>query len=115
MWFAQSRVWPNASNRGGTASRPALRTDATSASFDAQQIENEIRDLQAALERGRGKLAPETVQVLEENLRTIHKALQDARTALAQDPANSELKNYLAGAVQRKLDFVRRAATLAGV
>ncbi len=115
VWFAQSRVWPNASNRGGTASRPALRTDATSASFDAQQIENEIRDLQAALERGRGKLAPETVQVLEENLRTIHKALQDARTALAQDPANSELKNYLAGAVQRKLDFVRRAATLAGV
>jgi anti-sigma factor RsiW len=105
VWIASDRMSP----------RTAARTEATAASFDAGQIETEIHDLQAALERGKGKLAPETVQVLEENLRIIHKALDDARTALAQDPANRELQDYLAGSVQRKLDMVKRAAELAGV
>lgn len=109
VWFAQSRIAPTRSSQVATRDVPA--TDA----FNANQIENEILDLQAALERGRGKLAPETVQVLEENLRVIHKALNDARTALAQDPANVELKDYLAGSVQKKLDMVKRAAELAGV
>ena len=90
-------------------------TDAALADFDAGRIEGEISDLQRALDRGRGKLDPKTVQVLEENLRIIRKAAEDARQALEQDPANRELQDYLAGSVQRKLDLVRRAATLAGV
>jgi hypothetical protein len=115
VWFAQSRLVPSGAKPSAVVSRGTTGTDATSASFDANQIEDEIRDLQAALERGRGKLAPETVQVLEDNLRIIHKALDDARTALAQDPANVELKDYLAGSVQKKLNMVKRAAELAGV
>lgn len=116
IWFAQDRL----ANRGGEAG-VAVRdsapggTDASSAGLEADRIEQEIHDLQAALERGRGKLAPETVQVLEDNLRTIHKALDDARTALEQDPANRELRDYLASSVQRKLELMRRAAVLAGV
>jgi len=97
---------------GGSAT---VGLDASAAAFDPERIEGEIHDLQSALERGRGRLEPETVQVLEENLRVIHKALDDARAALARDPANRELKDYLAGSVQRKLDLVRRAADLAGV
>lgn len=85
------------------------------ASFDASQIEGEIGQLQAALERGRGKLDPKTVQVLEDNLRIIRKATEDAKAALEADPANLDLQDYLAGSVQRKLDLVRRAATMAGV
>ena len=110
-WFVRTRI--PASGTSQIATRGG--TDASSAAFDPNQIETEIRDLQAALDRGRGKLAPETVQVLEDNLRIIHKALEDARTALAQDPANSDLKDYLAGSVQKKLDMVKRAAVLAGV
>jgi hypothetical protein len=108
-WFVQTRTIP-----AGTPSQTTTHVD-PNANFNADHIENEIQDLQAALERGRGKLAPETVKVLEENLRVIHKALNDARTALAQDPANVELKDYLAGSVQKKLDMVKRAAELAGV
>jgi putative zinc finger protein len=107
VWFAQPRFAP----QGAGSSQVSPGTEA----FNANNIEKEILDLQAALERGRGKLAPETVLVLEDNLRIIHKALDDARTALAQDPANHELKDYLAGSVQRKLDMVKRAAELAGV
>lgn len=107
VWFAQPRFAPP----GTGSSQVAPDTDV----FNASNIEKEILDLQAALERGRGKLAPETVQVLEDNLRVIHKALDDARTALAQDPANHELKDYLAGSVQKKLDMVKRAAERAGV
>jgi len=100
---------------GPVAGSTTVGVDASAAAFDPERIEGEIHDLQTALERGRGRLAPETVQVLEENLRVIHKALDEARAALAQDPANRELKDYLAGSVQRKLDLVRRAADLAGV
>ncbi len=115
VWFAQGRKASD-STRAGVATTPAVtETDAASADFDASRIEGEIGELQLALERGRGKLDPKTVQVLEDNLRIIRKATEDARQALEQDPANRELKDYLAGSVQRKLDMVRRAAVLAGV
>jgi len=98
-----------------TVAKGPQSTTYTSAGFDPAQIEGEIGQLQQALDRGRGKLDPKTVQVLEENLRIIHKATEDARKALEQDPANRDLQDYLAGSVQRKLDLVRRAAVMAGV
>jgi len=97
------------------AARPNTGTDASAASFDATQIESEIGQLQLALDRGRDKLDPKTVQVIEENLRIIRKATEDARRALEQDPANRDLEQYFAGSVQSKLELVRRAAQLAGV
>jgi len=121
VWFAQGGLNGRATREGLAVRQgtPPSYTDggtnASAAGFDADRIENEIQTLQAAVERGRGRLAPETVKVLEDNLAIIHKALSDARTALEQDPANHELKDYLAGSVQRKLDLVRRAADLAGV
>jgi|SRR5262245_11826746 len=116
VWLVQGRLASRTSGEGLAVrgSAPVLQ-DASAAGFDAARVEQEIRDLQAALDRGRGKLAPETVQVLEDNLRIIHKALDDARTALEQDPSNAELKQYLAGSVERKLELMRRAAVLAGV
>jgi hypothetical protein len=115
LWAARGQFTPAV--RPGTVAteQPAAGLDAASASFDPSQIEGEIGQLQAALDRGRGKLDPKTVQVLEDNLRIIRKATQDARAALEADPANSDLQDYLAGSVQRKLDMVRRAAAMAGV
>lgn len=85
------------------------------ASFDAERMESEIVALQVALERGRGKLDPVTVQVLEDNLAVIRRALDDAKRALAEDPANTELRDYFADSVGRKLELVRNAAAMAGV
>jgi anti-sigma factor RsiW len=93
----------------------APQSDVSVASFDATAIESEIGQLQQALSRGRDKLDPKTVQVLEENLRIIRRATEDARRALEQDPANRDLEQYFAGSVQSKLELVKRAAQLAGV
>ncbi len=116
LWAARAQFSPAV--RPGTlaSSQPSVSgTDVATASFDASQLESEIGQLQHALDRGRGKLDPKTVQVLEDNLRIIRKATQDARAALEADPANVDLQDYLAGSVQKKLDMVRRAAAMAGV
>ena len=98
------------------SAQPGTGTEGSSfASFDATQIESEIGQLQQALDRGRDKLDPKTVQVLEDNLRIIRKATEDARHALEQDPANRDMQQYFAGSVRSKLELVRRATQLAGV
>jgi hypothetical protein len=124
-WVVQNRMTPalrpvadqrqSAPATGfGSTAQPG-GTDASAASFDATAIESEIVQLQQALDRGRDRLDPKTIEVLEENLRIIRKATEDARHALEQDPANRDLKQYFAGSVQSKLELVRRAAQLAGV
>jgi len=118
VWLVQGRVTGRTTGGGvavGDAASSAPVLQASTVDFDPGRLDQEIRDLQAALERGRDRLAPETVKVLEDNLRIINQALNDARTALEQDPANADLRDYLAGSVQRKFELVRRAATLAGV
>ncbi len=90
-------------------------SSASAASFDAAHVEGEIADLQAALDRGRGKLDPKTVEVLEKNLKLIKEATEDAKRALAADPANRDLQNYFASNVQSKIDLMKRATSLAGV
>jgi negative regulator of sigma E activity len=119
-WVVQDRMMSGLRQAAVKPAKPATSaqpgTGTTSvASFDAAQIESEIVQLQQALDRGRDKLDPKTVQVLEENLRIIRKATEDARHALEQDPANRDLLQYFAGSVQSKLELVRRATQLAGV
>lgn len=116
LFAARGQFRPGVRPRTSTlAVQSNTGTQVSSASFDASQIEGEIGQLERALERGRGKLDPKTVRVLEDNLRIIRKATEDAKAALEADPANVDLQDYLAGSVQRKLDLVRRAATMAGV
>ena len=97
----------------GTASTPAASVQL--ASFDAVKVEGEIAELRTALERGRGKLDPRTITVLEKNLALIQQATTEAKRALAADPANQDLENYFAGTVQRKLDLMKRATVMAGI
>jgi len=117
-WMVQDRMMQGLRQAAVQPANPgtAAPPNTTSvAAFDATQIESEIVQLQQALDRGRDKLDPKTVQVLEENLRIIRKATEDARRALEQDPANRDLLQYFAGSVQSKLELVRRATQLAGV
>jgi hypothetical protein len=69
-----------------------------------------VADLEAVLDRGREVLDPETVRVLEENLETIDRALQEAEDALMQDPASAVLQRFLADMLRRKMDLLRKAA-----
>lgn len=72
--------------------------------------EEAVADLETVLERGREVLDPETVRVLEENLRTIDLAIQDAQYALMNDPASTVLQRFLAENLRKKVDLLRRAA-----
>jgi anti-sigma factor RsiW len=105
-------------SRGDLQVRPnataaAARPDAVPASFDDTEYDAAVADLQRALQSGRGQLDPATVNVVEQNLAIIDQAVDDARRALAQDPANSDLSGYVLETRRRKLDLLRHAAALA--
>lgn len=73
-----------------------------------------VADLERLLAQGRGRLDTATVRVIEKNLGIIDRAIRDAQSALAADPANSYLNLHLAQEMRRKLELLRQAAVLAG-
>jgi Putative zinc-finger len=89
-------------------SRGAIR-DARAADLE---IDDAVADLERTLDAGRARLAPETVRVLETNLQAIDRAIQECRTALADDPSSVYLNTHLANAQRRKLTLLRHAAAL---
>ncbi|MBI4499929.1 MAG: hypothetical protein HY700_02090 [Gemmatimonadetes bacterium] len=68
-------------------------------------------EILSALEHGEVKLAPETREILERNLRIIDNAIDESRAALERDPANQELKDMILTTYQHKLDLLRRATS----
>lgn len=96
------------------ASTPAPDAVVLPASTRAEQTyDAAIRDLRAVLQEGRARLDPQTVLVLERNLAVVDSAIADAERAVASDPANAYLTDYLARTMRRKLDLLRHAAVLA--
>jgi anti-sigma factor RsiW len=87
--------------------------DVVPASVDDIEYDAAVADLQRALQSGRGQLDPATVKIVEQNLAIIDQAVDDARRALAQDPANADLSGYLQETKRRKLDLLRHAAAFA--
>ena len=103
---------------GGEAS-PALSALAPASSmpvvnFAEEQYGAAIADLERALAEGQGRLDPATVRVLEENLRIIDRAIEQARRALAADPGSIYLNDHLAENMRRKLELLRRANAIVG-
>ncbi|HYL22065.1 MAG TPA: zf-HC2 domain-containing protein [Gemmatimonadales bacterium] len=72
-----------------------------------------VAALEETLARNRGRLDTATVRVIEKNLGIIDRAIRDAQSALAADPANGYLNQHLAQETRRKLELLRQAATLA--
>lgn len=96
---------------------PAMSADAppieiSPVSLADPQYDSAIADLEEALEEGRSRLDPETVKVLEHNLNSIDKAIEQCRQALEADPANTFLNSHLVSARQQKLALLRRATAL---
>jgi hypothetical protein len=99
--------------RGATGQAFANAPDVVPASVDDTEYDAAVADLQRALQSGRGQLDPATVKIVEENIAIIDQAVEDARRALAQDPANPDLSGYLLETRRRKLDLLRHATALA--
>jgi anti-sigma factor RsiW len=81
-------------------------------SFADAQYDAAVSDLEKALKQGRGRLDTGTIATVEHNLQIIDQAIDQARQALAADPANTYLSGHLVEARRRKLDLLRRAAAL---
>ncbi len=87
---------------------PIARVGFADANYDQA-----IADLEKMLDDNRQRLDPQTVQILEDNLRTIDQAIEQSRKALRADPANVYLNNHFAASRNRKLALLRRASALA--
>ena len=118
-WLAANRDLPAS---GGQAQEviqayrePAGTTDGqiVPANFADAQFNAAVSDLERILRDERDRLDPRTVLVLERNLKAIDDAINEARMALDQDPANPFLNSHLADARRRKLDLLRHATELA--
>jgi hypothetical protein len=99
----------------GAGATPAPAGDAAVATYatGSPRYDQAVAELEQALAAGRGRLEPRTLRILEENLRTIDRAIGDARRAVEADPANAWLREHLAATMKRKVDLLRTATMLA--
>ena len=82
----------------------------TNASTRAGEVyDAAVGDLERVLAEGRDQLDPKTLKVIEDNLRIIDRAIAEARSAIAADPANGYLRSQVAANMRRKLDILRQA------
>jgi len=108
----------NATTAGPVIQAYGLPEESTSgqivpANFADAQFNAAVTDLEQILRDERDRLDPRTVLVIERNLKAIDDAIQEARMALNNDPANPYLNSHLADARRRKIDLLRHATTLA--
>ena len=71
-----------------------------------------IDELRSTLQAQRATLRPETIAAVERSLTIVDAAIDEARTALLNDPSNDTLVDLLTASYERKLDLLRRAADL---
>jgi Putative zinc-finger len=117
-WLAVRVLTPSADRSAAATAGGARSIDGgadaspTPVAFDEQQYDAAIRELQLAIDRGRGQLDPETIAAVERNLRLVDQAVDEARRALAADPSSGFLSGYVVQTRQRKLDLLRQVAVL---
>ncbi|MFA6165092.1 MAG: hypothetical protein WC700_00610 [Gemmatimonadaceae bacterium] len=103
---AASPSTPGATSPGNVgAARQVARS--VWADYDAASV-----DLERVLQARRSRLSPATVQAVEESLRTIDRAIGEARAAFEKDPASRDLMDLLDSVYRQKLDLLRRANEL---
>ena len=77
-----------------------------------QDLDHAVADLETLLEAGRTKLSPETIATIENNLKIVDAAIEEARVALEQDPNSEFLNAYLAESMRRKMSLVRQSTSI---
>ena len=113
-WYLNARhSGASAEVASASTSRPE-ETPATLAAFAVEE-NNYLRTasrLQDLLDQQEGSLAPETVAQLRASLHAIDDAINEARNALARDPANKLLVEMLSSNYRQKVDLLRRSTEL---
>jgi anti-sigma factor RsiW len=95
---------------------PTAAAGVTPASLDLAQAQAAFdgarTQLLAALEARKGSLSPQTLAVVEENLKIIDGAVGEMQAALARDPGNRELPALLVTAYRQEIDLLQRVIQL---
>jgi hypothetical protein len=93
--------------------RSASLKSSASPTFESERATaSEIARLQVLLRERRSELEPATVRTIEENLAVIDAALDQARAALARDPASAFLNQRLEDTIQKKAALLRTVALM---
>jgi hypothetical protein len=106
---APSPAPPSAGDAPGGAA-----SSASSAAFVDPRYDAMIAELQRILDEERSRLDPNTVKVLEKNLKIIDGAVADARRAVEADPSSLYLREHLARVMKQKMSLLRQATMIAG-
>ena len=94
--------------RGAAAANPSL-VSLRAAEPDYLEAR---RQLVRALQARRGKLSPETVKVLEENLAVMDHSLAAMKKALEKDPGNRGLADLIDATYRQEIEFLMKADRL---
>jgi hypothetical protein len=101
--------------RPSVVTRPAktsLASNVPAPTASELALAPEIAQLQKTLHERRSDLDPETVRVVEQSLKLIDLAVDQAKAALSRDPASGFLNEQLDGALQKKVELLRTVALL---
>lgn len=79
---------------------------------DPDVYEKEIVQLQTVVKEKRQQLKPETIDIIEQNLKVIDEAIRQSRAALEKDPGSRLLTQQLDRARAKKIALLRIAALL---
>lgn len=82
------------------------------ASEESRGYDLAVKSLTQELAENSANLDSTTVRIVQQKLALIDRAIADAERALAADPANTYLHGHLTQTRLRKLDLLRRAATI---
>jgi anti-sigma factor RsiW len=115
VWLVSSRSQPEAGPTSAAVATSAPTVPVAMRPNASQSYAAAVADLERVLAQGRGKLDSTTINVIEQNLAAIDRAIADAQRALEADSANLYLNTHLAETMRRKLDLLRQAAALVPV
>jgi len=85
--------------------------DAPETSSD-RVMNDAVADLERVYRENRDRLDPATARTVERNLAVIDGAIEEIRSALAEDPSDPFLHSHLARTQQQKLDLLRETVTM---
>lgn len=109
--FLRSRPVAPETGPGGA---PVLTAEATLASFRDAESEylKATEDLRRALRERRDELSPETLAVVEENLRVIERAIREAWEALEKDPGQLRGGHVVTSLYRKQIELLQQAVRL---